>query len=270
MHRGRSRLCGPRLRQAGSCGIREEPESSPRLQRLVNLPPREARGGVPCVGGCADTRVPPTHACSYLLAQAATRAMAAKDAEPAARPAHGGTAAPSPARRMASEGQEAGQPPSLMLITEQPSVRARIVSGFSFSCKAPCGGGGAGTLAGGPARSRRSDIYIFLGWPLPLAETASSPPWEPETRGALPGPPAPAPKSADRREGAPPRALQQPHTPGALSAPPGRRSASGLRLFSLPLDPRSKSPPAGYTAFKSTAPYAARLRTAVSVPTTNR
>lgn len=53
---------------------------------------------------------------------------------------------------MAADGQEAGQPPRLMLITELPDVRARIPSVFSFSCATPCGG--AGTLAGASARSR--------------------------------------------------------------------------------------------------------------------
>jgi hypothetical protein len=71
----------------------------------------------------------------------------------------------------ATDGQEAGQPPSLMLITELPRVPARILSGFSFSWKTPCGG--AGTLAAAPAWRQRAEIYIFLGWPLPLAEGAS-------------------------------------------------------------------------------------------------
>lgn len=68
---------------------------------------------------CPDTHVPPTHACSYLLAKAAVGAMAAKDAAPDDQHPHGGTAALSPASRMAIEGQEAGQPLSLMLITKQ-------------------------------------------------------------------------------------------------------------------------------------------------------
>lgn len=43
---------------------------------------------------CPDTHVPPAHACSYLLAEAVTGAMAAKDAEPDGRSTpHGGTAA---------------------------------------------------------------------------------------------------------------------------------------------------------------------------------
>lgn len=41
-----SRLCSQQLRQAGSCRIQEEPESSSRLRRLVDLPPSEAQGGV--------------------------------------------------------------------------------------------------------------------------------------------------------------------------------------------------------------------------------
>lgn len=46
--------------------------------------------------------------------------MAANDAVPADPHPHGGTAARSRARTMAIDGQEAGQPPSLMLITQLP------------------------------------------------------------------------------------------------------------------------------------------------------
>lgn len=127
-----------------------------------------ARAGVrACV--CPDTHVPPTQACSYLLAEAATGAMAAKDAEPADRAPHGGTAARARERRMATEGQEARQPPRLGLITKLPQVRAQILSGFSFSRQTPCGG--AGTLA----RAQRLDIYIFLGWFLSLAGKETNP-----------------------------------------------------------------------------------------------
>lgn len=120
-----SRLCSQQLRQAGSCRIQEEPELSSRLQRLFDLLPSEARGAVRvCVYVCVRAHrhacAPPPHACSYLLAAAVTGAMAAKDAEPANRHPHGGTAAQSRARRAAIEGQEAGKPPSLMLITELP------------------------------------------------------------------------------------------------------------------------------------------------------
>lgn len=108
---------------AGPCRIQEE---SSRLQRLVDLPPSKAQGGVRAclrvrVCARAPTRMcPPTQACSYLLAAAATGAMAAKDAEPADRHPHGGTAARSRARRTAIEGPEARKPLSLMLITELP------------------------------------------------------------------------------------------------------------------------------------------------------
>lgn len=174
VHRDPSRLCRQQLRQAGSRRIQEEPESSSRLQRLVNLPPSKAQGGARARAGvracvCPDTHVPPTQACFYLLAEAATGAMAAKDAEPADRAPHGGTAARARARRMATEGQEARQPPRLGLITTLPQVRAQILSGFSFSRQTPCGG--AGTLAS----AQSLDIYIFLGWFLSLAGKETNP-----------------------------------------------------------------------------------------------
>lgn len=94
------------------CRIQEEREESSWLQRLVTLAPSEAQGGVrACARVCVcervcvrpDTHVPPTHACSYLLAKAAVGAMAAKDAAPDDQHPHGGTAALSPASRMATE-----------------------------------------------------------------------------------------------------------------------------------------------------------------------
>ncbi|XP_077887462.1 uncharacterized protein LOC144370531 [Ictidomys tridecemlineatus] len=122
---------------------------SRRLRRLVNLPPSEAPGG----------------ACSYLLAQAATGAMAAKDAEPSDGP------------RGLAPRLRSGHAEWLWKGRKQDSRRAPanhqappIPTGFSFSCKTP--GGGAGTLAGAPSLRQRWDIYIFLGWSLPLAEKA--------------------------------------------------------------------------------------------------
>lgn len=57
----------------GLCRIQEEPESSSRLQRLVNLAPSKAQGGVrACARVCArvcvcpDTHVPP-YTCMPLL-----------------------------------------------------------------------------------------------------------------------------------------------------------------------------------------------------------
>lgn len=72
VHRDPSRLCRQQLRQAGSCGIQEEPESSSQLQRLVNLPPSEAQGGVrACVCVCPRARAR-RHACAPLHMHAPT------------------------------------------------------------------------------------------------------------------------------------------------------------------------------------------------------
>ena len=115
-----SRLCSQQLRRRAPAESRKSPRDC-SASSIFLLP----RLRVVCVRVCvcarAPTRMcPPTRACSYLLAAAATGAMAAKDAEPADCPPHGGTAAQSRARRMAIEGQEAGKPLSLMLITELP------------------------------------------------------------------------------------------------------------------------------------------------------
>lgn len=128
VHRDPSRLCRQQLPRAGSAESRKSGRS-PRgcsvsslllllRLRVVCVPARLCVCARVCV--CPDTHVPPTHACSYLLAEAAVGAMAAKDAAPDDQHPHGGTAALSPASRMAIEGQEAGQPLSLMLITKQP------------------------------------------------------------------------------------------------------------------------------------------------------
>lgn len=69
-----SRLCSQQLRQAGSCRIQEEPESSSRLRRLVDLPPSEAQGGVRacvCVYVCVCARAR-RHACAPLHMHAPT------------------------------------------------------------------------------------------------------------------------------------------------------------------------------------------------------
>lgn len=101
VHRDPSRLCRQQLRRAGSAESRKS-GSRPRgcsVLSILVLP----RLRVVCVPAhvfvrayvCAPTRMcPHTHACSYLLSEAATAAMAAKDAEPDDRHPHGGTAQP--------------------------------------------------------------------------------------------------------------------------------------------------------------------------------
>ncbi|XP_077892139.1 uncharacterized protein LOC144372754 [Ictidomys tridecemlineatus] len=91
--------------------------------------------------------------------------MAAKDAEPSDGP------------RGLAPRLRSGHAEWLWKGRKQDSRRAPanhqappILTGFSFSCKTP--GGGAGTLAGAPSLRQRWDIYIFLGWSLPLAEKA--------------------------------------------------------------------------------------------------
>lgn len=77
---------GARVRgERASRRVQAEPERPARPRRLVRLPAAGRGARASGAAGRADTRVPPTQACSYLRARAATGAMAAEDAAPAGR-----------------------------------------------------------------------------------------------------------------------------------------------------------------------------------------
>ena len=124
----RGRLCSQQLRQAGSCRIHEEPESSSQLQRLVGLPPSVRGSGWcacvwACVGVCARAPTlmcPPLHmhAPTYWPRRRREPWLPRMRHLPVDTP-HGGTEARrSRARRKAIDGQGAGKVPGLLLIAE--------------------------------------------------------------------------------------------------------------------------------------------------------
>lgn len=101
VHRDPSRLCRQQLPRAGSAESRKS-RSRPRGCSVLSISvlPRLRVVCVPAhvsvrASVCAPTRMcPHTHACPYLLSEAATGAMAAKDAEPADLHPHGGPGQP--------------------------------------------------------------------------------------------------------------------------------------------------------------------------------
>lgn len=115
-------------------------------------------------------------------------------------------------------------------------------------------------------------LHIFRMVPLPRRKGDKPLGGNREICGAQPCPPAPTPKSARAGGGgATGSSSDSRRRPGTWSTPPGNRSGGGLRLFlALPRAPGvSHRQPANLHSGPRPL-YPARLRTAVSGPTTNR
>lgn len=255
VHRAPGELCGRRLRPGGSAGSRKSRRrpcgcSVSSTWLLPGL-------GVVCVPVrvCVRARTRgPRHACApytcmlRLTGQGGDGAMAAEDAERAARHPHGGTAARVRARKAAPQGQEAGRPAGLTLIAQLPPVRARIRPGFWFPGETPRGGAGA------PACRPSWDLMIFRRGPPPRGQGERPRGGNRDLRGPA-QPTCASPHVSRSRGGAPRELLQQPQTPESavaaarLPLPEPRREP--LPAADLPAAPQAGSQPARHRCGRS-------------------